>query len=592
MKQFFISFLGALAGIWVSVILGGILMILCFAVLAVSGASDSQPGEVRRNSVLCLDLSGEVTDRAVPVNIMNELYGESLPSVPLNDVIAALRHAATDKDIDGAVILCNGATAGLAQSQAIIDALTEFRNGGKWVYTYGDTYTQGNYFIASAADSLFINPAGIIDIHGLSATTPYFKGLLDKLGVEVQVVKVGTYKSAVEPFILTESSEANRRQQLHYLSSLWSSVSSTIASGRGVDTVAVNRWADSYTFSADASSYVADSIADRTLYRHEFDELVVARTGLEPDDSPRYISLSDYVKARNLSGFGHTKGKREIAVLYALGDIVESGNGGIVSDELVPRILDLADDDDIDGLILRVNSGGGSAYASEQIWEALEQFKKRTGKPFYVSMGDMAASGGYYISCGADRIYADPLTLTGSIGIFGLIPNAQKLLNDKIGITTSTVATNSGSFPTFTEPMPAPQRAAMQTMIDRGYELFVGRCAEGRHMSVDSIKAIAEGRVWDGRSALQIGLVDKLGGLLDAISDMATEIGASEGEYKVREYPKLRFKWWEEVLTLGKNMKASVVRSELGEMAPIYDAAMELKAIDPIQCRVEYQVIR
>ena len=592
MKQFFISFLGALAGIWVSVILGGILMILCVAVLAVSGASESQPGEIRHNSVLCLDLSGEVTDRAEPVNIMNEIYGESVNSIPLNDVIAALRHAAADKDIDGAVIFCNGASAGLAQSQAIIDALAEFKQSGKWVYAYGDTYTQGNYFIASVADSLFVNPAGIIDIHGLSATTPYFKGLLDKLGVEVQVVKVGTYKSAVEPFILKESSEANRRQQLHYLSSLWSSVSSTIAAGRGVDTLAVNRWADSYSFSIDAAGYVADSIADRTLYRHEFDELVVERSGLDSDDSPRYVSIADYVKARTLSAYGFNKGKRRIAVLYALGDIVESGNGGIVSDELVPRILDLADDDDIDGLILRVNSGGGSAYASEQIWEALEQFKQRTGKPFYVSMGDMAASGGYYISCGADRIYADPLTLTGSIGIFGLIPDASKLLNDKIGITTSTVETNSGSFPTFTQPMPEAQRAAMQTMVNRGYELFVSRCADGRHMPVDSIKAIAEGRVWDGYTACRIGLVDRLGGLLDAINDMAQEIGAAEGEFQIREYPKLKFKWWEEMLTLGKNMKASMVRSELGEMAPLYDAAMQLKAIDPIQCRVEYQVIR
>ena len=408
----------------------------------------------------------------------------------------------------------------------------------------------------------------------------------------MQVVKVGTYKSAVEPFILKESSEANRRQQLHYLSSLWSSVSSTIAAGRGVDTLAVNRWADSYSFSIDATGYVADSIADRTLYRHEFDELVVERSGLDSDDSPRYVSIADYVKARTLSAYGFNKGKRRIAVLYALGDIVESGKGGIVSDELVPRILDLADDDDIDGLILRVNSGGGSAYASEQIWEALEQFKQRTGKPFYVSMGDMAASGGYYISCGADRIYADPLTLTGSIGIFGLIPDASKLLNDKIGITTSTVETNSGSFPTFTQPMPEAQRAAMQTMVNRGYELFVSRCADGRHMPVDSIKAIAEGRVWDGYTACRIGLVDRLGGLLDAINDMAQEIGAAEGEFQIREYPKLKFKWWEEMLTLGKNMKASMVRSELGEMAPLYDAAMQLKAIDPIQCRVEYQVIR
>ena len=232
-------------------------------------------------------------------------------------------------------------------------------------------------------------------------------------------------------------------------------------------------------------------------------------------------------------------------MLYAVGDITESGSGGIESDNLVPQILDLAEESDIDGLILRVNSGGGSAYASEQIWEALEQFKSITGKPYYVSMGDVAASGGYYISCGADRIYAEPVTLTGSIGIFGLIPDAHKLLNDKIGIHTTTVATNQGQFPGILNAMTTDQRNAMQSYVDRGYELFVKRCAEGRGISVDSIKAIAEGRVWDGLEASRIGLVDKLGGLDMALTDMAAELDAADS-YKVKEYPDLKLKWWEE----------------------------------------------
>ena len=592
MKQFFISFLGALAGIWFSVVLGMILMVLCVVALAVTEVSDSQPKDIRRHSVLCLNLTGEVADRATPVNLINEIYGQSPESIPLNDIIAALSHAQSDKDIDGVVILCNGATAGMAQSQAIIDALNDFRESGKWIYAYGDTYTQGNYFIATSADSIYINPSGLIDVHGLSSTTPYFKGLLDKLGVEVQVVKVGTYKSAVEPFILTEISEANRRQQLHYLNSLWDIISSEIASRRDVDTATVNRWADSYLFSMDASAYIDQKLADRMVYKHEFDEMVALASALDKDDSPRYVSIADYVKAREIPPLGMKKRDKKIAVLYAVGDIVESGEGGIVSTKLVPQIFELSDNDDIDGLILRVNSGGGSAYASEQIWEALEQFKQRTGKPYYVSMGDMAASGGYYISCGADRIYADPLTVTGSIGIFGLIPNAEKLLNEKLGITTSTVETNSGSFPTIVKPMTARQRAAMQSYVDRGYELFVKRCAEGRKMPVDSIKAIAEGRVWDGITAHKIGLVDQLGGLNDAISDMATTLGVDADKVSVKEYPRLKFKWWEEMITVGRSIKASVIRKELGAMAPYYDVAMQMRDIDPLQCRIEYSIIQ
>ncbi len=596
LKKFFISFLGSLAAIWISVIIAGVLFIVGIAAIgasAIAGASSSSSAatSVERHSVLRIALDGEITDRPTPVNIMDEIYGQSSNSIALNDLITSIKHAATDKDIDGILLQCDGATAGLAQSQSIIDALNEFRDTGKWVYAYGDTYTQGNYFIASAADSIFLNPIGMVDIHGLQSTGLYFKGLLDKIGVEMQVVKVGTYKSAVEPYILTHSSEANREQTLHYISSIWSDMTATIADARGVDTTAVNRWADSYSFATAPENYITERIADRLLYGHQLDSLVCAKSGLDPEeDDPRFIGIDDYVAARKLSDLGHQSGKKRIAVLYAVGDIVEAGGSGINSSKLVPQILDLADDKDIDGLILRVNSPGGSAFASEQIWEALEQFKKRSGRPFYVSMGDVAASGGYYISCGADRIYADPLTITGSIGIFGLIPNAQKLMNDKLGITTSTVSTNSGTFPTFTEPMSEKQRAAMQGYVDRGYELFVGRVASGRDMSVDSVKAIAEGRVWDGRSALSLGLVDRMGGMMQAIADMAEEIEAGD-DYCIREYPRLKFKWWEEILTKGKNIRASMVRGELGELAPLYDAAESFRDMDRLQCRMEHTLL-
>lgn len=586
------SLLGALAAIWLSVLLGGLLIVLSLVAMAVNGAKDSSPAvNVERNSVLYIDLDGEITDRPTPVDIMSEFYGNTMSSIALSDLIAAIGEAADDPKIDGIAINCAGASAGLSKIDAIIEALRQFRRSGKWIYAYGDTYTQGNYFIASAADSIFINPQGMISVNGLSSTTLYYKGLLDKLGVDVQVVKVGTFKSAVEPFILTQSSEANRMQTQAFLGSMWGDLAQKLADNRGVDTTEVNRWADSYSFADPASAYLENRMADATLYRHEFDELITAATGLEPDDDPRYVSVDDYVKARKLSSLGHSDGKTNIAVLYAIGDITENGDGGIASSRLVPQILDLAEDDDVDGLVLRVNSGGGSAFASEQIWEALEQFKERTGKPFYVSMGDVAASGGYYISCGAHRIYADPLTLTGSIGIFGLIPDAHKLLNDKLGITSSTVATNRGAFPDMLQAMPAAQREAMQRYVDRGYETFVGRCAEGRNMSVDSIKAIAEGRVWDGRSALAIGLVDHLGGLMECVADMAASLDAGD-DYRITEYPKLKYKWWEEMLQMSKKMQTSAVRSQLGEFAPIYDASQSLLSIDdPLQCRMEAVVI-
>ena len=553
MKQFFISMLGALAGIWISIFLFGLLGLITIGVIAASSANDKAVVNVEKHSILKVSLSGEITDRKQPVNFMDEITGDAPKRTALNSLVAAIAKAASDDDIEGIYLDCSGISAGMAQLQAIRQALVKFKESGKWIYAYADSYAQGDYFVATAADSLFINPIGMADIHGLSATTMYFKDLLDKIGVDVQVVKVGTYKSAVEPFILNQSSEANAKQQQAYLGNIWNEVAGKIAEGRGVDIATVNSW-----------------------------------TGIESDDDPRLVDALDYAAAKASE---NRKGDKTIAVLYAVGDITESGSGGIESDNLVPQILDLAEESDIDGLILRVNSGGGSAYASEQIWEALEQFKSITGKPYYVSMGDVAASGGYYISCGADRIYAEPVTLTGSIGIFGLIPDAHKLLNDKIGIHTTTVATNQGQFPGILNAMTTDQRNAMQSYVDRGYELFVKRCAEGRGISVDSIKAIAEGRVWDGLEASRIGLVDKLGRLDMALTDMAAELDAADS-YKVKEYPDLKLKWWEEVLDMNNNLKISMVEKELGEFAPLYRMARGCADMSALQCRMDYIMIQ
>ena len=587
MTNFWTGFLGALTGAWLAIVLSFFTFLIFIAVIVASGSSDSPSKKIKKDTFLHLDMSGAVVDRDQPASLLEGLYGQAENTIALEDLRLAIETAKSDDKIRGIFLECNGISAGLAQTQAILDALASFRESGKPVYAYSDNYSQGDYLLACGADSIFLNPIGMVDIHGLSSTILYFKDLLDKLGVEVQVVKVGTYKSAVEPFILNDISDANREQTLHFLSRIWGTLKSRIADSRGVPADSVNVWADSFTFAKAADTYVNSKIVDRLVYRHEMDSVLLEGTDME---KPRLISLDEYCATSAVKNAMSPKGSKKIAVLYALGDITEDGEDGIASSRLVPQILDLAKDDDVDGLILRVNSGGGSAFASEQIWEALQQFKKLTGKPFYVSMGDVAASGGYYISCGADRIYAEPLTLTGSIGIFGLIPNAQKLLNDKLGVHTATVATNTGSFPELFKPMPAPQREAMQGYVNRGYKLFAERCAAGRHLPVDSIYAIAQGRVWDGASAHEIGLVDKMGGLQLAISDMAAELDAAD-DYRVVSYPDNSDNIWAQVRTLRKNIETRIVGNQLGAAADYYFKLRAVAEMSPLQCRMEIMMM-
>ena len=583
MKKFFYSFLGTIAGIWVSVILGTLLIFLTIGVIAASGDSKGSV-KIKDDSILHLQLNGTVADRASTRNLIDELYGTETATINLNDIVDAIAAAKDDDRIKGIYLDCGGMSVGLAQAQAIIKALDDFKKSGKWVFSYADTYSQGDYYVASASDSLFINPIGMIDIHGLSSTTMYFNDLLDKIGVEAQVVKVGTYKSAVEPFILDGMSDANREQQEHFLGNIWKYMKERLAQRRKVPTDSIDSWANGFSFARNGVYYQKERLVDGVKYRHQMEKMMADKTGKEKE--PSLIAYTDYLTAAESPLKKHKDSGKNIAVLYALGDITESGSDGIASDRLVPVILDLADNENIDGLILRVNSGGGSAYASEQIWEALEQFKAKSKKPFYVSMSDVAASGGYYISCGADKIYAEPLTLTGSIGIFGIIPNIQPLLKDKLGVNTATVSTNKGNFPSIMEPMSEGQRAAMQSYVDNGYELFVGRCAKGRKRSVDQIKAIAEGRVWDGQSALKNGLVDKLGGLDDALADMTKALGADT--YYITEYPEVKNKWWEMLLEMDPEMQSAVAGNDMAAASYCLKVMRQIRTIYPLQARMDY----
>ncbi len=579
------SFLGTVAGIFVSGFLISIGLFILTVMAIVSSATHSEYS-VKDKSILYLDLSREIVEQPASLDIMAKLTNDGPSADVLYNIIDAIDAAADDDRIKGIFIDANGSSAGTAQRKAIIDALRRFKKSGKWIYSYGDVYSQGDYYIAaSASDSLYINPLASVDIHGLGGRMMFFKNLLDKIGVEMQVVKVGTYKSAVEPFILTEPSAASIEQQQLYLGNLWKDIRASIAKGRKVSADSVNAWANSFSFTFDATQIIRKRIADASAYRHEFIDKLKELTDIDKDDDLRLVTPAQYVTSKP-----HKSHKTTIAVLYASGDITESGKDGIASDRLVPEILELAENDDIDGLILRVNSGGGSAFASEQIWEALGEFKEMTGKPFYVSMSDYAASGGYYISCGADKIYAEPVTITGSIGIFGLIPNIRGLVTDKLGVTTYPISTNpAGAQPDIFVPMTESQRAGMQSYVDRGYELFVKRVAGGRKKTVDQIKAIAEGRVWDGREALRIGLVDKLGGLDTALADMARELGVES--WSVERYPKTEDDVLTALLMMSDRMEQSALERKLGDVAEIYRTIESIRQYQGVQARMQPVVI-
>lgn len=581
--------LGSIAAIWISMMLI-IVLVMLFAVSSIvsSISGNSSMVKIEKGTILSLNLNTEIVDRATAPTFYDIINERQQPE-SLTDITSALAAAKDDKNIEGLYIKCGGASLPVATAEAVRTAIEDFRKSGKWVVAYSDTYSQTEYYIASLADEIYLNPVGSLDIHGLASGIPFFKGLLDKVGVEMQVVKVGTFKSAVEPFILTSMSEANRLQTHVYLDNIWNNMVDAISASRSIDKALINQYADSLTTMTEVSNLIDLKLIDGVKYRNELSDLLKAKVDIDEDDDLPLVSIADYI------GSGvelpHEKSeKHKIAVYFASGDITESGRDGIASDRVVPDILSIAEDDDIDALVLRVNSGGGSAFASEQIWHALEVLKEN-GKPFYVSMGDYAASGGYYISCGADKIFAQPMTLTGSIGIFGMIPCAKELVHDKLGVNVDYVSTNANSIGiSILEPMTPFMRNKMQESVNRGYELFTSRCAEGRHMSQDSIKAIAEGRVWDGATAKRIGLVDVLGTLDDAVEALAKDYDYKK--YQVIAYPDPKSTIWDVLTNLNSQMKVEAVKTELGIYYPTYRRLKELGEMDPVQARMEEMMVK
>ncbi|MBO4621988.1 MAG: signal peptide peptidase SppA [Paludibacteraceae bacterium] len=538
------------------------------------------------HSVYELELRGTVVEYQdendrMAASFMSALDNDEYAIFGLNDILANIREAKQNPNIDGIYLHGGSMQMGFATAQALREALQDFRESGKFVIAYADNYGQGNYYVATAADSVYLNAIGSLGWSGLGANITFYTKMLEKLGVEMQVVKVGTFKSAVEPFVLTKMSEPNRLQYTTLLEDLWSQVCRDVAVSRDRTTDELNALANLNMALQPQEDYLKNNLVDGLCYPQDIDALLSELTGTDDYELLDYDDMNG-VRTENK---GHDL---KIAVLYAEGDIVDSGNEGIVGGKMVEEIDDLREDDDVVAVVFRVNSGGGSAYASEQIHHALELLKAQ--KPLVVSMGDYAASGGYYISCNADYIFAEPTTLTGSIGIFGLIPNVKKL-TEKIGVSVDGVETHelsNFSSNAVMRGMNAQERALMQAEINRGYDLFTRRCAEGRGKTQDEIKQIAEGRVWSGMRAMDLGLVDNLGSLKNAI-DKAAEL-AQVTDYEVAEYPEAEDIWEKMVKSLQKSTKVSAwLERTIGSEHYRNLRAMESLSEKPsIQARIPY----
>ena len=538
MKSFLKQVLAVIVGICS---VGAFATLMFFVMLGVMLATGDEKQSVSDNSILRIELTGTVVDRSTPDNPLNQLLGRSnASSQGLDVLIDAIKTAKGDKRIKGIYIEGGTMSSDFATLQELRGALVDFKSSGKFIVSYADSYTPGAYYIASVGDRVLINPSGLLDWHGIAMQPMFWTGLMEKVGVKAQVFKVGTYKSAVEPFILKEMSPANREQVESMITDLWKETCTAVATSRKLSPDSLNAYADRYITLADGADYKRLKLVDDLTYVDQVRDELRKRMN---DKEVTFVSPEAVAAQAEDTG----DDDNQVAVYYASGNIVDvAGSGALMggSDEIIgSRVVEdldkLANDKDVKAVVLRINSGGGSAYASEQMWRAVQLLKKK--KPVVVSMGGMAASGGYYMSCGANYIVADPTTLTGSIGIFGLIPDFSGLVKDKLGLRFDVVKTNKASdFGTLSRPFDAAESAALQAHVNRGYALFLkrvadGRTAAGRKMIPEAVDRIAQGRVWTGNQALKNGLVDKIGTLNDAILN-AEQLAQTKNPAVVR-YP-------------------------------------------------------
>ncbi len=589
MKKFFTTTFACVLGTLIAGLLLIVIGIFAITGMVAATASQSEVAYIPEpKTVLKLDLSGSLNERYTE-DPMATLLAQGETSMGLDQVRRAIGVAGENENIAGIVIDAQGLSAMPASMEEIRRLLAEFKESGKWIYAYGDNYVQGDYLLASVADSVVLNKIGTVDVHGLGGMQMFYPEMLEKIGVEVQVFRVGTYKSAVEPYICEKMSDANREQTLAYLNTIWDENTNAVTASRGISPEQFNAVADSIISLRPAEDILAMNLVDTLMYRPEFDEWIKAKLGLEGDAEVKYASVAELASVAE----PENESENVIAVVYAVGEIAESGGEGINSQDLVPELTKIKNDDKVKIVVLRVNSPGGSAYASEQIWAEVEAIKA-AGKKVIVSMGDLAASGGYYISCNADRIFAENTTLTGSIGVFGMVPTAEELLTDKFGLSFDAARTHkygsplSGEF--LYQKFSKAEALAMQRYVEDCYDLFTRRCAEGRGMEQDDIKKIAEGRVWIGKTAVELGLVDEVGGIEEAIAYAAQ---ASELEdYRIATYPKQKSTFELLMEELGGNVRLSIASALLGEDVPYLKALRQLEHHDPIQCRMEYIEIR
>ena len=474
MKKFILIVCGSFVGAFLAFLFFMFAaMIMSFGIMgSMSKMGSKKAVTVGKHSILKIDLGTSISERSGndPLDMMSLMQGNGMPaSLGLNTVISAIENAAENDKVEGIYIECNGVSAAPATLEKVRRVLKEFKKSGKWIAAYGhEGINQADYYLASVADSIYLNPVGVVDLHGMGGMTPYMKKLLDKVGIEMQIVRVGTFKSAVEPYMLDDMSEANRLQTEHYLGVIWNEMRDSIAKDRKLQSAALNTLCDSVVVTFDAKRLLQEKLVDKLVYRNEMEDILRGRTEVDKKDDLNFVSPDDLAGDLEMSASGD-----HIAVVYAVGEIdgspsMGSTEEGIVSDKLCETILKLKDDDNVKGMVFRVNSPGGSAFGSEQIWKAIMDFKA-AGKPVAVSMGDYAASGGYYISCCADRIFAERTTITGSIGIFGMIPCASELIENKLGVHMASVKTNENADMTgvYKKLTPA-QKAALQNMVNDG----------------------------------------------------------------------------------------------------------------------------
>lgn len=588
MKSFIKYTMATVVGIFLTMTLFTIISIISLAGMM---ATEGMSAPIKEKSILRLDLSGTLAERSES-NPFAVLMGEENTALSLEDALLALDKAAKNENIIGVYLEGGAMGANPGMAQELRQALVEFKESGKWVVAYGDSYGKTAYYLSSVADSVLLNPEGNVDFGGMASQIIFYKDVMEKIGVKMQVFKVGTYKSAVEPFICTEMSPANREQVTSYLFSIWTNMLKDVAASRNMEVGKLNSLADSLTMISEASVALNGGLVDKLCYMDEVKAILRDKSGLEDeDDDLVFASVADVAKSETLG----EKVDEQVAVYYAYGEIVQSQGTGlgmsqehqIVGEKMIKDLQDLREDDDVKAVVIRVNSPGGSAFASEQIWREVCLLKEK--KPVVVSMGGMAASGGYYISCAANRIFAEPTTLTGSIGIFGMIPDASELMTEKIGLKFDVVKTNEMSdIGTMARPFNEAESAQMQKMINRGYDLFTKRVADGRGMAQDSVKLIAEGRVWTGEQGLNIGLVDELGNLDDAVAH-AAELAEVE-KFRAVPYPGADNPF-EQLLNQTKGgYLDSELRELLGEGYAVYSLVRNVKDADRIQARMPFEM--